>query len=513
MTAAVRRLPPAVLYIAVAIISGLAYLGASRAGGYVGFPLDDAWIHQTYARNLASTGELAFVPGQPSAGSTSPLWTALLALGYWLRIDNYVWAYSLGMVLLGLNAWLVHRLILRWWPSAQAAAVAGGLFILLEWHLVWAAVSGMETLLFSAGVLVVLVLPLPAYAALAGLITGLSVLARPDALTLLPFLLARTLLSGRPAGLVPDWKRGWRLTPVLLALAGFGIVFVPYLLFNRALSGSVWPNTFYAKQAEYAILLKAPLPSRLAAVGILPFIGAQALLLPGVLAAVWAALRTRHWELLLAAGWGLVFAGAYALRLPVTYQHGRYLIPTIPIWIALGAGGVFTLLRLSAESWLPRVISRAWLAAVALLAIAFWGQGAIAYQHDVQFIESEMVATARWVNANTSASALVAAHDIGALGYFGGRRLLDLAGLVSPEVIPFIRDETQLRQWLNDRHADYLVTFPGWYPGLVAAPESRVAFTTAAPFGPSQGGENLSIYLWQPDPASRGWPGWPKSGF
>jgi hypothetical protein len=79
----------------------------------------------------------------------------------------------------------------------------------------------METLLFSAGVLVVLVLPLPAYAALAGLITGLSVLARPDALTLLPFLLARTLLSGRPAGLVPDWKRGWILTPVLLALAGF----------------------------------------------------------------------------------------------------------------------------------------------------------------------------------------------------------------------------------------------------------------------------------------------------
>jgi hypothetical protein len=135
---------------------------------------------------------------------------------------------------------------------------------------------------------------------------------------------------------------------------------VPYLLFNRALSGSVWPNTFYAKQAEYAILLKAPLPSRLAAVGILPFIGAQALLLPGVLAAVWGALRTRHWELLLAAGWGLVFAGAYALRLPVTYQHWRYLIPTIPIWIALGAGGVFTLLHLSAESWLPRVISRAW---------------------------------------------------------------------------------------------------------------------------------------------------------
>src|SRR5436190_23425256 len=123
------------------------------------------------------------------------------------------------------------------------------------------------------------------------------------------------------------------------------------------------------------------------------------------------------------------------------------------------------MLRVSVTSWLPRVLSRVWLTALAVLAVLFWGQGAVAYEHDVQFIESEMVASARWVNTNTPAGALVAAHDIGALGYFGGRRLLDLAGLVSPEVIPFIRDEARLRQWLNVRQADYLVTFPGWYPG------------------------------------------------
>jgi hypothetical protein len=117
-----------------------------------------------------------------------------------------------------------------------------------------------------------------------------------------------------------------------------------------------------------------------------------------------------------------------------------------------------------------------------------------------------MVAAARWVNANTPPGALVAAHDIGALGYFGGRRLLDLAGLVSPEVVPFIRDEARLRQWLNVRRADYFVTFPGWYPGLVAAPESQVLFTTAASYGPSQGGENLSIYRWQPAAAGNGLP-------
>ena len=43
-----------------------------------GFPLDDAWIHQTYARSLAQTGKWEFLPGQSSAGgSTSPLWSML----------------------------------------------------------------------------------------------------------------------------------------------------------------------------------------------------------------------------------------------------------------------------------------------------------------------------------------------------------------------------------------------------------------------------------------------------
>ena len=70
---------------------------------------------------------------------------------------------------------------------------------------------------------------------------------------------------------------------------------------------------------------------------------------------------------------------------------------------------------------------------------------------------------AAWVAENTEPDAIIAAHDIGALGYFGNRKLIDLAGLVSPEVIPFIRDEGQIAAYLNEQEADYLVTFPGWY--------------------------------------------------
>jgi len=242
-------------------------------------------------------------------------------------------------------------------------------------------------------------------------------------------------------------------------------------------------------------LRELPLWTRLVAVGQLPFIGAQALLLPGLFFIAWRGLRQRHWKVGLMLGWVTSFILAYVLRLPVTYQHGRYLIPIIPLVIVLGVGGTAALLRPADSALLPRVLSRAWLAALALLTMVFWVIGATVYQRDVQIIESEMVATARWVNANTAPHTLIAAHDIGALGYFGGRRLLDLAGLVSPEVIPFIRDEAQLQLWLDQRQPDLLITFPLWYPTLTASLEPPL-FRTDAPFSPRAGGENMAVYRW-----------------
>jgi len=288
--------------------------------------------------------------------------------------------------------------------------------------------------------------------------------------------------------------RPGRVRGILECGAAFAVVFIPYLGLNYALSGSLWPNTFYAKQAEYAILRAAPLLERAARVGLLPFVGAPALLAPGLAGAAIRWGREQRWGALLPLGWALTFLAAYIVRLPVTYQHGRYLIPVIPVLAAVGVGGLADLLRLRAPTLLPRVVSRVWTLAAALLLAVFLGVGAQAYARDVQIIESEMVAAALWVNAHTPPGALIAAHDIGALGYFGGRPILDLAGLASPEVIPFIRDEARLGEWLRASGAQYLVTFPGWYPGLTGALAADRVFTTGAPFSPAAGGENMAVY-------------------
>lgn len=132
--------------------------------------------------------------------------------------------------------------------------------------------------------------------------------------------------------------------------------------------------------------------------------------------------------------------------------------------------------------------------AFAALLLIFLTLGAGAYAQDVAFIEAELVQAADWLSQNTPPDALIAAHDVGAIGYFAGRPLLDLAGLISPELIPFLTDEKALAGYLQANRADYLVTAPGWpYTQLLAATPSTLVYQSDFVWTRSQGVNNVAI--------------------
>lgn len=476
-----------VLFISVAaFLSAAFYLRSSQEMVGFGFPLDDAWIHQTYARNLAQEGEWSYIVGVPSAGSTSPLWTTILSLGPLLNLDPRFWTYLIGigfLILLGLisSKWFTVR--------TEARSNWGwfiGILIVLEWHLIWASVSGMETLAFATLCVAVLGLldlnRLKPF--LLGILIGIGIWIRPGAVTLLlPCLFV--IVTGKPSG---------KLKAIVKLGLGLLILLMPYMIFNSLLTGSIWPNTFYAKQAEYTILSQAPLLTRLVNQLIQPLIGIGAVLVPGILYEVIDTLRKGNWSRIAGLLWILAYLGMYAIRLPVTYQHGRYAIPTIPVILIFGLEGVWRWVKLDSSITRERILSRLWLASTVALQVAFVFVGAQAYSRDVAIIETEMVDAAKWIAKNTEHDALIAAHDIGALGYFSHRNLLDLAGLISPEVIPFIRDEEAICAYLDDRGADYLMTFPGWYPNLIQG--RKMLYKSNAEFSLEAGGENMAIYQW-----------------
>jgi len=446
----------------------VAFVALSAAGSYwlisamiirVGFPLDDTWIHLTYARNFAEHGEWAFRLGEQSAGSTSPLWTLLLSIGYVLRLAPYGWTFFLGWLMLTLLAISAEASARKLQTCYQPRIPWVGIFFAFAWHLTWAATSGMETLLHALLIFLVLTSLIGGakrYAML-GLLAGLSVWVRPDGATLLGPILFTIAATEK------SWSSRGR--SAVSALIGFGVLFLLYMLFNLALSGHPMPNTFYAKQAEYQTAwLDTPLKDRLVDY-LSPIVASPFLaLFPGAVGWVGRAIRNRNWGALAGVIWLIGYILIYFLRLP-PYQHGRYIIPAFPIlylWGLLGMAGFM----LSATSNLR--LKFLWKTLVAALLVVFFTLGGLQNADDVFWVESEMIATAKWVNQNIPPAATLAVHDIGAMGYFVANPLVDLAGLVDPEVIPFIRDEAMLADYLNERSVDYLIAPPGFYHELIA---------------------------------------------
>ncbi len=475
-----------VLALAVLLVAAI-YLLWSRITYAIGFPLDDSWIHQTYARNLALRGEWAFRPGIVSAGSTSPLWSVLLAFGFLLHLSPYIWTYFLGALtmfgLACLGEWGVRQIR----PAYQPRFPWVGLFLVFEWHLAWAAMSGMETLLHALLVTTVLILLMTGsrrYLRL-GLLTALSVWVRPDGLTLVSPVMMTILL------VEPDMTA--RAKALGRFIIGFGALFGPYLLFNLAIGGTPMPNTFYAKQAEYAAWQSKPILERLGEMLLQLLVGTGFVVIPGVLGWLGSSIRRRDWGSLAAMIWCAGYLWLYVSRLPV-YQHGRYIMPAMPIFFLFGLLGFMEFADSRLFNRYHWFVQTLWQVSMAVVAILFVGIGARSYAEDVALIESEMVQTAKWVSANLPPETLIAAHDIGALGYFDNHPIIDLAGLISPEVIPFIRDEGRLAIFLNERRADYLIAFPGFYPALCKS--ASVVFTTDGPIAPLFGEENMSVFRW-----------------
>lgn len=502
------------------VAMGLFLTISQLAAGRLGFPLDDAWIHQTYARNLARYGRFEFVPGVSSAGSTSPLWTILLALGYLLRVPYLFWAYLLG----GLSMlWLAGASMQVWktlWPSLADKDWVAGVSIIFMWPLLWAATSGMETLLFAALGMQCAVLylklttgseqaPVINFKSLLalGVLSGLLILTRPDGVVLVSlFFIGLFLYKGSLQA---------RLKRVLILGVTAVIPLIPYFLFNVWANGTLWPNTADAKQTEYAVLLAQPILGRILQLLFLSIGGAESgwqgsssahiLLLPGLIYAAFLAIKADwkdkqfvHTLLLFWAGGHVLL---YAWRLPVTYQHGRYLLAIIPVWVLYGLAGWLQLLfqREGGKGlWFAQKTAQFVFVFVMLF---FLIQGSVAYATDVAIIEGEMVAVGQWLAENTPEDAIIATHDIGAIGYFAERPLLDLAGLITPEIIPLLADETAVSDYVLQSEADYLVTAPGWPYTAVANSEQAVqVFSTNFGLTQQEGINNMTVYQLQNSP-------------
>lgn len=178
-----------VLLLLVVLGAGLAMsiltaLFAHQSNGYFGFPLDDAWIHLQFAKNLHDYGTFSYYKNEMvTSGSTSPLYTLILALGFFCTHDEMILSYFLGVAFLLAGAFFLFRIIVEDVNDVFMAAAAALLF-LLEPRLQWIALSGMETTLFVALTLATLYYYKRKKPVMIGIGCGLLVWTRPEGLVL-----------------------------------------------------------------------------------------------------------------------------------------------------------------------------------------------------------------------------------------------------------------------------------------------------------------------------------------
>jgi len=449
---------------------------ANDLNGGPGFPLDDPWIHLQFARNIHDYGSYSYYKDEMvTAGSTSPLYTFLLAAGLFVTSNEFVLSYALGILFLVGAGLLFFRVVAKTHGSWEIAATAT-LALLIEPRLHWAALSGMETTLFVFMLLAVLASYVERKPLLLGLAAGLLIWTRPEGVIFLASLGASTLYEifwAKPATTHKGHRESlsasirWLQTPSVIAL----ILIVCYGVFNLGLSGSFFPNTLRAKIAYYSGGTATNFPSdfvQFVAGG--HMVGPAILAVMGLISLVVGISKRQKVANLTGLLWIVGMFFAFWKNLPFLFQEGRYMMPILPFFLLLaieGSGMIAALLsKMIKASHSQRTRQLTGVILVLLIVVSNFSRvpgAAESYAESCRYITSKQVMTADWIRSHLPESAIIGTHDIGAIGYYSGRRVADMVGLVSPEMISNIGSLDGLKGFLKQKKVTHLAVLHNWF--------------------------------------------------
>ncbi len=425
---------------------------------------DDAMITFRVSENLAYGRGFVYNVGERVQVTTTPLYAMLVAAGVWVFGSAPVAALVLNITLAMLIPMLAYDLGRR--LSGRITGLTGALLLSLMPLLVIA--FSMESYLYVALALAAL----NAYAArrylLAGLLTGATVMMRGDAVLVGACLLTYDFLTTR--------RLRWRLIiPAIAIPAG-------WYLFATVYYGSPFPATLQAKTAQGKInwlgdyfisgfyhYWKEWIRHYTYAFFVFPV-----LYVLGLIAVI---RRERQWLVVVARD--LLYVALFE-GLQVTFAAWYYapITPGPALLIGRGVQLVVELVVGATRRWLPAVAARRHTdAVVASAAVVGF---AILLTQTVYPVTRAIIAAnpdwkalayppaARWLVANTSASATLATIDIGHLGYWSGRRIIDIVGLAQPDVAAHIA-EGDFGYAIREHKPDLVVVGALWLPEIQGA--------------------------------------------
>ena len=408
---------------------GLAGLTAVFFLIHSNFAQDDAYITYRYARNLSAGLGFVYNANEWVLGTTTPLFTLLLAAGAYLtRLDVTTVSLLFGFVSLWFSAGLLYQLGR---PFNSDLALAAAIVFLADPFL--RLFMGMESY-FLIGLLLATIYMYTGQRLLwTAVLSGLLILVRYEMVFLVGVIYLADAVQKRK---FPLW-----IWPGLVPLTS-------WLIFATLAFGSPIPLSASVKLAAPRI------PFLLgAAVYWYSFVlevGAAIILIVYFCLGLGGIMAARRFM----PGYGLVYlCGGVYLGIAAVFAGSFpwYYAPLIPVFALTVVQGVEFVLRPGLNSLLNskrlkwpihgRILLGVNVALVVLIQLSFWYKTSTVQRNDAfdfRYVPYQHVAN--WLNQNTSPSQSIATFEIGYIGYFTNMRIIDLAGLVTPGLYPWVAE-------------------------------------------------------------------------
>lgn len=469
---------------------------------YTGRIWEDALITLEHAKNAASGLGLTHHVGEgPTHGFTSALSVLIPLTGEIVLRGSGLIVLQLVSLAAMVVALVYGRALARELGLSRVATVLVLMFLAVEQNHVFYGASGMETQIAVAILLGALVHSIRGEWFAAGVALGLAVLARPDFVLLVPFLLLGVGL-----------RRG-ALAAGRSSLIG-ALVLLPWAMFTTLYYGSPVPHTIGVKSAGYANLPGGDIPGWVAEQlyshvepmlrSFMPFFAdtmvvgspgpavASALVASTMYALIIAGaislIRDRRWWPIL--GFLASYAAYRVFLLPTSY-YDWYVPPFTAVAVLLAAGGLDRLR-------MPQSGRRL---AVAVIVVAYalplpW---LFAMEREVQVVPEDGVRreVARYLAAHVQHRESVTSESAGYIGVDTSVLLWDFPGLTSPTALAAVRSLPQDRRntpglvaaarptWAVLRESEHDVLRIVW-------PDVAAEYRRCATFGP--GGDVLTVH-------------------
>ena len=430
-----------------------------------GLVWDDAFITFRYAENITAGLGFVYNAGERVLGTTTPLFTLILAALHGIGISTVAAALVIGILCSGITAILVDRLARRW-GLGNFAPLAVVLYVLYP-RLMSNEAGGMETGLFVMLVTGAFYLRACGRTAAAIAVAGLAAVTRPEGFYLVGLLVVVDSFRTPKAVL-----RGSVIALPIVAA---------WLVFSWGYFGSLLPNSMLGKLSYFGALERSALWVRGSfLLGLHHPLGIAQLLLASVGAYV---LFWRRRVAGLESFWFLSLLGVYTVT--HTFLFLWYMAPAYQFYCILAAGGVAKIAGLRPLTRWPLLLRGRVAAAGAVLAMGtadyFVVREYIRFQ---RHLDQTVVAVGHYLREHVAAAQIVAGEDIGYMGYLSGARFIDRDGLISPQVHEYNRRGDYLGLILGLKPEWVVATTAGITSTFIADEEFLTRYRLAASFGP-----------------------------